>query len=999
MKSNYAEHLAWYEHSVRPYKVKPYDTPTLCCRDYNSRSNHLSNPTLDEFSSSAANTTSMSMPTRKRPRAESEDFDDDFDMRAVIDLTMQEESRKLKKLSLSNKKHAQSIIANSERQTSTFSRPDHEAPSTSLPQHSSGNPSTPATLETALAEFQDLNEIFSDNDWDDPDFDYGDSDAVDSFLDKSIVLDDDLMMMDEEPERPQGPQGPTMSLEELRNKLELLKGRENEINKDLVDCMLAGEAPDLAMQKKLLEERKTVLAMIKEVQESISTAEPNSLAGLSPNDTTSGPMMLSSRPTVFEDVTNSPVPAPAPTPVIHHAPSSPALIPPIPSPSTSEFKETNVQSQYPWSRDVRKALLHNFKLKEFRANQLEAINTTLSGEDVFVLMPTGGGKSLCYQLPAIIQRHKRRGVTVVVSPLLSLMHDQVSALVREKGIAAALLNGQISKKDRQWIFAELENDPPKMHLLYLTPELLQRSGALQEIFQKLHRRNYLARFVIDEAHCVSQWGHDFRPDYKLLGSLKTTYRDVPIMALTATANEVVQKDVMHNLNIVGCKIFKQSFNRKNLIWEVIPKPSKANICADIYSYIHQHHANQSGIIYCISRRLCEETADKLRTEFGLSAKHYHAAMSPADRLKVQQEWQSGHVQVIVATVAFGMGIDKPDVRFVIHYSMPASIEGYYQETGRAGRDGLVAKCRLYYAYRDTQTHLVLIENGDGDYQQKNRLRANLNQMVRYCENKTDCRRQQILGYFNERFDPALCHRTCDNCLANQHQQVVQKDMTQEAIGILCLMRRIQSDNVTLNQAVELMRGSRAKRYIERDYHNMEGFGSSKHLSRTDADRLVKYLVTSDAFVEHTECNSKGFVSSYLRVGNKATAVERGQMKIVLNFTTEMRGMGGPSYNGAASRRPAPPPSPSISSSVQRRPASTTPNYASNRPIPPSIPRPVRPAQASSSFSSHTPTTSSSFAKSVKTQCYKQLRELRNKVNQIWLIQTLDNDFFLKPTRF
>lgn len=223
------------------------------------------------------------------------------------------------------------------------------------------------------------------------------------------------------------------------------------------------------------------------------------------------------------------------------------------------------QDQYPWSRDVRKALIHTFKLTEFRTNQLEAINSTLNGDDVFVLMPTGGGKSLCYQLPAIIQRHKRKGITIVVSPLLSLMQDQVDQLVHKRSIPAALLNGQCSPEDRKWVFEQLRRDPPVMHLLYVTPEMIKKSEAFLAALESLHRRSCIARFVIDEAHCVSQWGHDFRPDYKELGKLKIRFPDVPFMALTATANDRVKQDVMHNLHIRGCKLLKQSFNRPNLV--------------------------------------------------------------------------------------------------------------------------------------------------------------------------------------------------------------------------------------------------------------------------------------------------------------------------------------------------------------------------------------------------------------------------------------------------
>ncbi|KAI8917745.1 P-loop containing nucleoside triphosphate hydrolase protein [Powellomyces hirtus] len=536
--------------------------------------------------------------------------------------------------------------------------------------------------------------------------------------------------------------------------------------------------------------------------------------------------------------------------------------------------------QHPWSRDVRKALTQLFKLTEFRQNQLEAINACLAGRDCFILMPTGGGKSLCYQLPACIPSGTTRGITLVVSPLLSLIADQVQRLNSQK-IHAIPMTGTLTAEQKRRAFDEIFDENPKLRLVYVTPEMIMNSPKFQDALRFLHGRGRLARLVIDEAHCVSQWGHDFRPDYKLLGTFRKDYPGVPIMALTATANEKVKMDIIDCLGIHNCARFVQSFNRSNLRYEV-RKKEKA-VINDIIPWIQTFYPDKSGIIYCGSRRACEEVTDKLKKR-GLGIEFYHAGLEKEDRMRVQQQWATGQVNIIVATVAFGMGIDKPDVRFVIHYSIPHSLEGYYQETGRAGRDGKESMCILYYSYGDKVTIEGMIQKGEGNAQQKERQRNNLRQMVAYCENKIDCRRQQVLAYFAERFDPRACNRTCDNC--KRATRGITRDIRGEVRDIIALITALQSSRVTLNYSMDVYRGLKLAKIAEKHHNEVPEYGKGKHLKKSEVERLFHFLVGEHIVGELLVTNGQGFTCAYVKLGKCAGRYKAGNVPIAFTFVDD-----------------------------------------------------------------------------------------------------------------
>lgn len=478
--------------------------------------------------------------------------------------------------------------------------------------------------------------------------------------------------------------------------------------------------------------------------------------------------------------------------------------------------------------ELNLALRKYFGYDQFRGDQESIIKSILDKKNTFVIMPTGGGKSMCYQLPALLSE----GTAIIVSPLIALMKNQVDAIrnVSEDDSVAHVLNSSLSKTEATRVKEDIAAGKTK--LLYVAPESLTKQSNI-DFFTSVK----ISFFAIDEAHCISEWGHDFRPEYRRLREIFEAISDVPIIALTATATPKVQQDIQKNLNMLDAHLYKASFNRDNLYYEIRPKK---DVEKEIIKYIRKRK-NKSGIIYCLSRKKVEQLSEILRVN-GINALGYHAGMDATTRAKHQDAFLMEEVDVIVATIAFGMGIDKPDVRFVIHHDIPKSLESYYQETGRAGRDGGVGECVAFYAYKDIEKLEKFLQGKPVAEQEVGR--QLLFEIVSYAETSM-CRRKYLLHYFGEEYDDSNCSEMCDNCRNPKERTEGKDDVVKLLNSVIELKEQQRSKHIC-----SFLSGENTTEINSYKHNLLPHFGSGKHKdtilwNAVIRQALVALLITKD----------------------------------------------------------------------------------------------------------------------------------------------------------
>ncbi len=544
------------------------------------------------------------------------------------------------------------------------------------------------------------------------------------------------------------------------------------------------------------------------------------------------------------------------------------------------------------SHNLSKELKTHFGFSNFRGEQEDIIKNIFSGKDTFVIMPTGGGKSLCYQLPALMME----GTAIIVSPLIALMKNQVDQIrgYNEKEGIAHYLNSTLSRSGAKKVREDLVNGITK--LLYIAPETLTKESHI-DFFKSLN----ISFVAVDEAHCISEWGHDFRPEYRnIRKTIDNINPDIPLVALTATATPKVQVDIKKNLHLRNPTVFLSSFNRPNLFYEIKAKKDKDWVIKDMITFIKQHNG-KSGIIYCLSRKFTEEIANLLKAN-GIKALPYHAGLDAGVRSSTQDKFLNEDVDVIVATIAFGMGIDKPDVRFVIHYNIPKSLENYYQETGRAGRDGMEGHCIAYYSYSD----IIKLEKfmKDKPIAEKEVNAQLLSDIVGYVETAS-CRRQFVLQYFGEKYQEQQCSKMCDNC-RNPREKT---DEREAAVVALKAVKEIK-EKFDIPHVVNFLMGQITRDIKEYEHFNLPSFGKGKDKSKNFWNSIIrqsilhnllgkdiehqgalyltergkKFLVKPEAFEIALNINYDQIESEYIRPTNGSTSAD----PVLLSMLKDLR---------------------------------------------------------------------------------------------------------------